>query len=198
MQLPTFLYGCHIDVQKHVHKKIKMLRRGASPDDIVDAWTETAKVDGLIALSGPSPLLRASHHFQCFSLTRELWREIPKRLPRTFWDGFFEAALRSTWLLLSFMFQETRVLLHEHPDWQLPFLLAVARHWDEYDSLGARYTIGLDCGTRLWELPTNIKFALGHRGIPVEELNTPLPAGGLAALVAQAQNSPSPKNIGLS
>ena len=37
----------------------------------------------------------------------------------------------------------------------------------------------------LWSLPTNIGYCLVREGLPVERLREPVPAGGIAELVAQ-------------
>jgi hypothetical protein len=64
-----------------------------------------------------------------------------------------------------------------------PILQAAARWWDMLDSVGPCYTVGLREGVQLWDVTTNLHYVLEQVGLSNEQLHTPLPAGGLKAIV---------------
>jgi hypothetical protein len=68
-----------------------------------------------------------------------------------------------------------------------PFLRAVRQYWDLWNSVGPRYSSGLQTPEPLWSLPTSIKYVLANLGIPGDDLDPPLPPGGLAALIDRTE-----------
>jgi hypothetical protein len=63
-----------------------------------------------------------------------------------------------------------------------PLVDAAARFWPELDRM--RYTLGTTDGAQLWDLPTNLQYALANLGVAAERLRTPLPPGGPGALLS--------------
>jgi hypothetical protein len=53
------------------------------------------------------------------------------------------------------------------------------------DGVGARYTVGVTDGARLWQLPTNLRYVLAELGVPRPALTAPIPAGGLRELLVR-------------
>ncbi len=61
--------------------------------------------------------------------------------------------------------------------------MAVRRFWGPLTLVGSRYAQGSIRGYDLWALANNIKFVLARSGVPQDLLNSPLPPGGVAALL---------------
>jgi hypothetical protein len=97
----------------------------------------------------------------------------------------FRTWLTTSWGILGLLSQPNQGWLfprHRHA----PFLRAVLAHWDEMDGVGARYSNGVNAGTRLWPTQQTLSFVLVESGVPQAELSTALsqmPPGGLPAFL---------------
>ena len=187
MKIPSFLYGEYSKVKVECRRKAKELKRGATFDDLhAGQWTDTATTPGDIVLDGPDRAISyQGEQFCCFALLVAIgteWKDVEWLEERdTIIAAYHEAAMREPWIFLGLLGQLSRAFLDQRPDWLEPFARAAVKFWPLLTAEGARYTKGVG-PKELWSLPTNIKFAVGRLGVPVEKLLAPLPPGGLAEL----------------
>jgi hypothetical protein len=92
------------------------------------------------------------------------------------------ACLSTPWGLLGVLAPVNQIVVYP-PHLHRPVLKAAVKHWDALDDVGARYTVGLREGARLWDVTTNLHYVLAQVGVPQSQLRAPLPRGGLAAIV---------------
>jgi hypothetical protein len=190
MKIPSFLYGPYSKVKVECRRKAKELRRGATFDELpAGQWIDTASAPGAIVLEGPCRgFSHGEEQFCCFGLIvaiRNEWKDMEWREIRdTIFTVYHEAATREPWLFLGLLGQHSVAFLDQRPDWLEPFARAAVKFWPLLETEGARYTKGVR-PEGLWDFQTNIKFAVGRLGVPVEKLLAPLPPGGLAALARE-------------
>ena len=193
MQVPGFLHGRYREVKAAMRRKITQLKRGATWDELAGELVDTRELPGLLVLDGPGPLLGGEPHFHFFAPARLLSDAVDDRLPGDTYKTLFESVAATRWGFLTMLGQWGRSFVRP-PDQMEHFLHTALYWWDELVAEGVRYTCGLDYGHLLWDLPTNLQFALARLGAPTERLQQPLPEGGLAELVAltRAGLPPSP------
>lgn len=186
MQLPTFLYGLYRDVKPQCRKLVTRLRRGTPWSELTDDYVDTDDVPGLLVLDGPIPYLGHEPHFHIFAPLTIARYAMPDRLGWEHTQVIFEESLKTAWGVLGLASQSGQFFIpHVSAHDRLRFIQAMVSFWDEIDGVGARYTMAYQTGSRFWDVPTMLKYCLGHAGIPVEKLSEPLPPGGLEALVAE-------------
>lgn len=186
MQLPSLLYGPYAQVASAVRKAITKIARGSAlseafAGDLVDVQS----VPGLLLLAGPNPLLSNDRHFQLYLPHSMLSQAIArKRIAVDETETLFHQSLQADWSLLGLASQPNVIWVysqHRHA----PFLNAVEMKWESFEAVGPKYSVGLATGQLLWNLPSNIKYALFHSGVPETELNSPLPLSGIKGLLCK-------------
>lgn len=184
MQIPSLLYGPYTHVASAVRKAITGIARGAAlseafAGDLVDVQS----VPGLLLLAGPNPLLSRDSHFQLYLPHSMLSQAIAKkRIAVGMTETLFQQSLEADWSLLGVASQPNVIWVfpqHRHAR----FLNTLETKWESLEAVGPRYSVGLATGQPLWNLPSNIKYALFHSGVPEKELNSPLPASGVSGLL---------------
>jgi hypothetical protein len=187
MELPALFYGLYRDVKRRTSRIINRIPKGADWMALVEAEgvLDTATTPGFILLMGPSPLLGGQPHFQQWLLWTQMgdkWREWGDTVE----ESLFQQSLTRPWSTLGLVCNQNKNwFLREHR--HRPFLRAVRRYWDLFDSVGARYSNGLQTPEPLWAFTTSIKYVLANLGIPGDELDPPLPPGGLAELIDRTE-----------
>ena len=190
MKIPSFLYGPYSKVKGVCRRKAKDLRRGASFTELPDdQWLDTATTPGSIVLDGPSrSFSRQTEQFCCFALAVAIsdeWDGVPWVEERdTIWVAYHEAAMLEPWLFLGLLGQQSVSFLDQRQDWLAPFTCAAVKFWPLLVAEGARYTKSVE-PKELWNLHTNIKFALARLGVSVDKVRAPLPPGGLITLARE-------------
>lgn len=190
MKIPAFLYGSYPKVKSACRRKAKELKRGAAFADLpANQWLDTMTTPGDIAVDNISRSIpRQPEHFYCFALAIAIRDEREGTPLEQLLDNimlpFYEAALLEPWLFLGALGQHSTFFLDWRPEWQGPFVRAAVEFWPLFSAEGARYTLGVS-PEELWDLPTNISFALARLGIPQEKFEAPLPPGGLITLARE-------------
>lgn len=183
MQLPRALCGTAKAVASTYRRRVTAFAKGGPwLDD--DALIDAAAAPGLIALNGPAPLLADEDHVHAYAPFWELGRALDGG--KLTLDGAaraFDEALTAPWALLGLLSQVNYRWFHDAGR-AGRFLDAMIAAWPALDGVGPRYTMGSREGQRLWALPHLLKFVLAQRGVASAQLTAPLPAGGLAALIA--------------
>lgn len=196
MELPALFYGLYRDVKRRTNRIVNEIAKGADWMALVEAdgFLDTATTPGFILLEGPNPNRGSEHHFQQWLLwahiknkRAHLWSRQSKDADK--WgvavqDVVFQQSLTKPWSTLGLVGNDSW-LYPEHR--YRPFLHAVRQYWDLFDSVGPRYSTGLQTPESLWALPSAIKYALANLGIPGETLRAPLPPGGLAELIDRTE-----------
>lgn len=187
MELPALFYGLYRDVKRRTTRIVNRIPKGVDWVALIEAegYLDTAKTPGYILLDGPSPNLGGQPHFQAWLLWGQVW---PKW--ETWGDQIlepvFQRSLTRPWSTLG-------LVGNQNSPWFIPryryrpFLHAVRKYWNLFDSVGPRYSTGLQTPESLWALPNTIKYVLANLGIPGDELDPPLPPGGLAELIDRAE-----------
>jgi hypothetical protein len=187
MQLPALFYGLYRDVKRRTARIVNRVPEGADWIALVEAegFLDTATTPGFILLGGPSPLLGGEPHFQQWLL----WVQFRAHWPdwgNALLEPIFQQSLTRPWSTLG-------LVAGQNTDWFVPthrfhpFLHAVRQYWDLFDSVGARYSDGLQTPEPLWSLTTSIKYVLANLGVPGDELDPPMPSGGLAELIERTK-----------
>lgn len=185
LSIPVALAGKSDEVTRRLRPRIKAFLKGEpwSPLD-VDESVDAQSVGGLLVLSGPAPLLTGDPHIQAYLPLSLLTKAVAKeQVSPAREDEAVGASLESAWGLLGVL-SPPNLMLALPPGRHRPIFDAAVRFWDELDGVGARYTVGLPQGARLWNLPTNLRYVLARLGVPEARLTEPLPPGGLRALVS--------------
>jgi hypothetical protein len=187
MELPALFYGLYRDVKPRTTRIINRIRKGADWMALVEAggFLDVATTPGMILLDGPSPLVGGQAHFQAWLLWSQMldkWNEWGEEVD----EAIFQKSLTRPWSALGLVGnQNSPWFIPKHR--YRPFLRTVRQYWDLWDSVGARYSAGLPTPERLWALPNTIKYVLANLGIPGDELDPPLPPGGLAELIDRTE-----------
>jgi hypothetical protein len=181
------LHGRYKEVAARTRGALKRLTGAASWSDAIEGsgLVDVESTPGLLVMHGPNPLLAQSTDFQLFAPHRLARDAVPERLPREALPSIFEDSLRTSWGALCLMSQGNSTWL-ARPERHGPFLSAVLRYWDEWDTLGERFSWGSTHGQRLWEIPTTLKFVLANRGVETARLQAPLTTEEIRQTVERA------------
>jgi len=194
MHLPSIVYGTFAISQRNVRKALTQVRRGERWNDAMQATgaMETADHPGLLLLNGPNPLLGGDDHFQLYLPLTEFSRQIRKgRFLRDREEDVFGQCLLTLDGLLGLLAPANLGWVYPAHRRQ-PLVQAAIEQWSVLDAVGARYSAGMATGSRLWDLPTNVKFVLANMGLDIPALNAPLPDGGIPELIARMVPAPPP------
>lgn len=192
MRVPLFLTGVAAHVRKRCARRAQKFASGRSWEEVVaDESVDLAEIDGLIALDGPTGLLRGTHAFP-FLLTDALRKADQSLGARALIGRAFEPALSEPWSTLALLGQWSQCLFFERgfvtpalvESAHRPLLVALAHHWRELVSVGPRYTLGSTAGRQLWELPLNFYAALLHCGASRTKVDAVHQTGEVPALIA--------------
>ncbi len=200
MQIPSMLAGRYDEVRKRCAASIRRFLKGESWETVFPAeparevelaqtWPTAAVVaaEGWLVLNGPAPLLGGTPQFhlylpQWLLLDAELNKGhvSPDRL-----NAAIEASLATPWGTLGMLAPKNQMLVVSSSTHR-PLLKAALRFWSELDAVGPRYTLGLNDGRRLWALPNNLHYVLGHLGVDVARLTASVAhaRNGLAAITS--------------
>lgn len=183
--LPAGLVGTVSEVEDRIRRQFAAFMAGGAwnPFNSTDL-VKASSVGGLIVLSGPAPLLADAPHVQAYlPLGRLIKAMVDGRVSRQQEDEAVAASLRSAWGVLGLLAPPNQMLVYPAERHRI-IAEGVAECWNELDGVGARYSIGLPQGARLWSLPTNLQFVLSKIGIDVQRLAEPLPEGKVHELLA--------------
>jgi hypothetical protein len=194
MRIPALLYGDQVAVWKRCRTVMARAMREGQPLVSVleaDGMLDTADHPGLLVLAGPRPLLSKTNHFQCFMPSHVFVHDLkmtPAPADPAVEEAFFQTLLPQPWGLLCLLcgrahFRNDNIERYRH------LVRALLPHWQGLDAEGARYTSDSDQGGRLWFEPTTLPRALYFVGVPEDRLRRDLPAGGIVALVAEADRA---------
>jgi hypothetical protein len=197
MELPALFYGLYRDVKRRMSRIVTQMRKGADWIALVEAegFLDTATTPGFILLEGPSPLVGGQAHFQQWLL----WTQYRDKQADEWVRGredvhaqdeqaeeVFHQSLTRPWSTLGLVSgQNTGWFIPKHR--YRPFLHAVRRYWDLFDSVGPRYSAGLQTPVPLWSLPNSIKYVLANLGMSNEEMDPPWPPGGLPEIIERTE-----------
>lgn len=197
MELPALFYGLYRDVKPRTSRIVTQMRRGADWIALVEAggFLDTDTTPGFILLEAGNLLLGSQPHFQQWLL----WTQYHDKQANEWVRGraevheqddeeeaIFQASLTRPWSTLGLVCtQNWPWFIPKHR--YRPFLRAVRQYWDLFDSVGPRYSIGLQTSEPLWAFTTSIKYVLANLGIPSDELDPPLPPGGIAELIDRTE-----------
>jgi hypothetical protein len=195
MELPALFYGLYRDVKRRINRIVTQMRKGADWIALVEAegFLDTATTPGFILLEGPSPLVGGQAHFQQWLL----WTQYRDKQADEWVRGredvhaqdeqaeeVFHQSLTRPWSTLGLIGNDSWLFPRHR---YRPFLRAVREHWDLFDSVGSRYSTGLQTPQPLWASATSIKYVLANLGISGDTLRAPLPPGGLAELIERTE-----------
>jgi hypothetical protein len=187
MELPALFYGLYRDVKPRTTRIINRIRKGADWMALVEAggFLDVAKTPGMILLDGPSPNRGGEQHFQAWLLWSQMWQTLDE-WGKGIGEALFQTSLTRPWSTLGLLGRNDTIwFLRKHR--YRPFLRAVRQYWDLWDSVGARYSSGLQTPEPLWAIPNNIHYVLANLGIPSDQLDPPLPPGGLIELIDRTE-----------
>jgi hypothetical protein len=189
VQVPRAIYGTYKEVNARARKAVTRINRGEDWTSLMDEsdMVDTARLSGLLVLSGPSPLLSASLNFHCFLPMVVLQESISLgQLPLGIEDKAFESSLHTAWGTLGLLCPPNRVWVYQQERYRR-LVRATFHFWQTLESEGERYTVGSATGQRLWSIGSNFKYALANLGVPMSTLNSPLPESGPANLISMDQ-----------
>lgn len=187
MELPALFYGLYRDVKRRTARIVNGIPKGADWLALVEAegYLDTATTPGFILLDGPSTLLGGQPHFQQWLLWNQFrahWRDWGNALL----EPIFQQSLTRPWSTLGLVCGgNTSWFIAEHR--YRPFLRAVRQYWDLFDSVGPRYSSGLQTPRPLWALPNSIKYVLANLGMSDAEMDPPWPPGGLPEIIDRTE-----------
>lgn len=185
MHIPAIIYGTYKGVRPRMRNIVRALAAGKSFSEAmnIDEVIDTRSVSGLFVLSGPSPLLGESSHFQCYLPHLMIYEGLLEgKLSRDLEERVFTESLETDWGTLLFTSYENGFWL-KTPERCHRLVDAAARFWDRFEIEGPRYTTGLDEGKPLWSSNTCVHMALARLGVPEDRLGEPLPSGGIGELM---------------
>ena len=198
MELPALFYGLYRDVKRRTSRIVTTIPKGADWMALVEAegFLDTNATPGFVVFDGPSSLLGGEPHFQQWLLWAQIKNKWAHEWSRQSKDAdkwgvavqevVFQQSLTRPWSTLGLVAGgNTSWLIPKHR--YRPFLRAVRQYWDLFDSVGARYSFGLQTATPLWAFTNSIKYVLANLGIPGDTLRAPLPPGGLAELIDRTE-----------
>ena len=197
MKLPALFYGLYRDVKPRTSRIVTQIRKGADWMALVEAegFLDVATTPGFILLEGPSPNRGAEPHFQQWLL----WTQYSDKRASEWVIGredvheyddeeetIFQQSLTKPWSTLGLVAGGNKNWLFPEHRYR-PFLRAVRQYWDLFDSVGARYSNGLQTPEPLWGWMSSIKYVLANLGMSNEEMDPPWPAGGLPELIDRTE-----------
>lgn len=178
LTVPTDLVGTPSQVERRVAPHVRSFLAGGPWQPAATDEVDVADVPGLLVLSGPAPLL-SGRHVQLFLPLSLLVTEVAAdRVSAEREAVAVEASLRSPWGLLG-LISPPNLLLIMPPERHRAIVDAAVRFWPTLDSPGARYTVGLEVGGRLWDQPTGLLHVLARLGVPDADLASPRDPHGL-------------------
>jgi hypothetical protein len=181
MLVPEVLCGDTKTVTASCKRHITRFKRGASWID-AGQMIDARDAPGLIMLNGPSPLLGGAQT-RAYGPFWELNNAVLKEKEMFEMSlRAFDEALGQPWSVLGLLSQACYGWLRD-AERAGRLIDAMVMHWPELDSVGPRYTRGINTGSSLWELPHLLKYVLANRGVPQPRLVEPLPSGGIRALL---------------
>lgn len=193
MKLPAHFYGLYREVKRRNAKIITQLCRGADWMELVEAggFLDVETTPGFVMVDGPSPLTGGQPHFQIWPLWYEIYGLTASfkgkpRVSKELAQEVFERSLTRPWSTLGLVCYRGLHWLSEKHRYR-PFLDAVRHYWELFDSIGPRYSGGLQQGSTLWLAGNSIKYVLANLGMPTDVLRSPLPPGGLFELLDRAE-----------
>jgi hypothetical protein len=136
---------------------------------------------GLVLLDGPSPLVGGGEHYHAFAFTKSL---VEARLgeDRSAWGRIWtEQSMREPWSLLGVLGEYGQFVVQDEQ--RIDLLLRAVEHWDEFVSLGKRYSCGLPAGESFWSAAMGIKQAAARMGVDVQATHEPRTARELRDIV---------------
>ena len=183
LEIPKIFYGRYRDVRPRLMRVARRMRRAEPWIPLVeqDGFLDVASTPGYIVGDGPSSLLGADEHFQIWLLWM-LARQGRVNDIRDELEIVFQQSLSRSWALLGLVMSRNDGWLWDR-EHHRPFLRAVLPHWDEFDSIGPRYSLGSRNGESLWDLHNTVMYVLGHQGLPLEEFPAHLTGAELARLM---------------
>ena len=187
MELPALFYGLYRDVKRRTSRIVNRIPKGADWMALIEAegFLDVATTPGFILLDGPSPNRGGEQHFQQWLLWTQFrahWRD----WGNTVLEPIFQQSLTRPWSTLGLVCGGNKSWFIPKHRYR-PFLRAVRQYWELFDSVGPRYSNGLQTPDPLWTWTTSIKYVLANLGIPSDELDPPLPPGGLAELIDRTE-----------
>lgn len=185
MLIPAVVSGDYATAAREVRKSVTRFRSGSGWNDALgrSGTLSTKDITGLILLNGPNPLLGKDQHIHAYLPLSQLTRAFASgRIRRTRGEEVFQESLTTAAGILGLLAPANQVWVYA-PERHELFLNAVRSMWRELAGEGDRYSMGMATGSSLWSLPTNLKFVLARRAIDVPVLNSPLPPGGIDALI---------------
>lgn len=187
MKIPSVFYGSYEEVRRRMKGKVGELKR-------VRKWvpweqgpmTDTSAVSGVLVLGNSVAFRMEGDHFFLGELVRQIVEEIFGRgMPIDVWKTMFIESLEVPWSLLTVSSRDSGLCLWREPEWVGRYVLALARHWNAVDEIGARYAgMSHKTGT-FWERSIMLRQCLARLGIANDRLDEPLPPGGLPELLRQ-------------
>lgn len=188
MLLPAILYGSWKEVKPRARNVVRELKRGVAFDEAMtrEGMVDTQRRSGLIVLENPRWFEAPCFHLSAVSemLLEHLGTSEEDYVIR---EHVASKSLESTWGIACQLSRISPVVGHRCRKWWRPYLSAVGTLWAELDGEGPRYSIGMDHGMRLWEVPSSLKVILATMGVPVSVISEPLPPEGLIGLLRYAK-----------
>lgn len=187
MELPALFYGLYRDVKRRTTRILNCIPKGADWISLieVEGFLDTNVTPGFVVLDGPSPLLGGEPHFQEWLLWNQMWRKW-KQWGDELLEAVFQQSLTRPWSTLGLVgYQNAPWFIPKHR--YRPFLRAVRQYWDLWDSVGPRYSSGLQTPDFLWRQPNTIKYVLANLGMSDAEMEPPWPPGGLPEIIDRTE-----------
>ena len=172
MQVPASFYGPYKEVKARSRKIVTRLFKGASFNEAlsVEEVIDSSSTPGLFALHGPSPLLTGEPHFHFYTLLLQIKEALfKKRLPSATEERVFADSLETAWGVLGLL-SPPNVMWVSPAERHRPLLAACLQFWEQLSEVGERYSVGLNRGQNLRDLPTNIQYVLVNLGVPPNTL----------------------------
>ena len=189
MLLPTVQYGTSADVKRRMASIVKRIVGGESLTAVMteQGLTDVADTAGQLLVGGASR--SRGTHFHTWMPWLPLSEVLAKRggSDEFIEDTVFTESLTTAWGVLG-MSQYNCQWWVLPPRRHRPFLDAAVKFWSELDAVGARYCSS-DEPSRLWDEAGTLHYVLAQLGVSSERLRSPLPPGGLGALLKYARGA---------
>jgi hypothetical protein len=193
VHIPSSFYGLYRNVKPRCRRIVTKLARGEALNDVIgaDDTIDTATQPGMLVLEGLSPLLGGQPHFHCYLLHFQIKEaQFEGRLNADMVEEIFNASLQTEWGVLGLIAYQSTMWFAPPEKWRStryqPMLKACLQFWDTFEREGERYSGGSNSSKNLWNLPNTIRYILANMGVSKAVLKAPLPATGLAGVVALA------------
>jgi hypothetical protein len=181
LQIPAMCYGTYAEVKKKSIKAVNAFIKGGSLLATVKAegLIDVANSDGLIVLSGPSPLLNKSAHFYIFlPLMLAISIILQQNLPQNYNEVLYDEFSQTPWGILALLSPGALPIL-DRANKDNQFIDRVKKYWSVLQTVGDKYTTGLPEGRALWKTPSNLHVVLARLGVEKAVLNAELPPKGI-------------------